>query len=111
MSTVSYTHLDVYKRQVLSGTLYAPAAETLSFSIASDDVAFAYLDGQIACDDGGVHGATAVPCTTATVSPGNHTLKLFYADLHPVDAALDFSVITPLSLIHISWPFVLTEAS
>jgi len=108
---VGQNDLNGVQAAVLSGTLYAPAAETLSFSIASDDVAFAYLDGQIACDDGGVHGATAVPCTTATVSPGNHTLKLFYADLHPVDAALDFSVITPnvcvspvLTTPTITWP-------
>jgi hypothetical protein len=81
-----------FQTAVLSGTLYAPTAGTVSFSVSSDDAAFVYLDGQIACDDGGDHGATAVPCTTATIAAGAHTLQVFYADLTGPAAALDFSV-------------------
>jgi hypothetical protein len=83
-----------YQAAILSGTLYAPTSEQISFSVSSDDMAFVYLDGVIVCDDGGVHAATAVPCTTSTVSAGNNSLELFYVDLDPVDAVLDFSVTT-----------------
>jgi hypothetical protein len=57
-------------------------------------MAFVYLDGVNVCDDGGVHAATAVPCTTAVISAGNHNLELFYVDLDPVGAELEFSVNT-----------------
>jgi len=95
---------------VLSGTLFTPAAETVSFTISSDDEAFAYLDGQIACDDGGVHGATAVPCTTSTISAGTHTIQVFYIDLHATQATLDFNLttqnvcISPVTKPTITWP-------
>jgi len=79
----------------LFGTLNAPTSETIGFSISSDDMAFAYLDGSLVCSDGGVHGATAVPCTTpGTISAGNHTLQLFFVDINTVAAALDFSITT-----------------
>jgi hypothetical protein len=74
------------------GTLFAPTTETLSFSIGSDDNAFVYINGTIACDDGGVHGATSVPCTTPTVPEGNNTIQIFYDDLNTTGAALDFSI-------------------
>ena len=83
-----------FQAAVLSGFLYAPTAETVGFTISSDDMAFLYLDGQIACDDGGVHPATAVPCTSSTLTAGNHTLQVFYVDLNRVAAALDFTVTT-----------------
>jgi hypothetical protein len=74
------------------GTLSAPTTETLSFSIGSDDNAFVYINGTIACDDGGVHGNSSVPCTTPTVPEGNNTIQIFYDDLNTVGAALDFSI-------------------
>jgi hypothetical protein len=83
-----------YQAAILSGTLYAPASEQIGFSVSSDDMAFVYLDGVNVCDDGGVHGASAVPCTTSTVSAGNHSLELFYVDLDPTGAVLDFSITT-----------------
>lgn len=83
-----------FQAAILSGTLVAPSAETISFDIGSDDMAFLYLDGTIACDDGGVHGATSVPCTSSTISAGPHTLELFYVDLDPTQAVLDFSLTT-----------------
>jgi hypothetical protein len=76
------------------GTLYAPTTETLSFNISSDDMAFVYIDGTIACDDGGVHGASSVTCTTPTVAAGNNTIEIFFVDINNVAAALDFSINT-----------------
>ncbi|MGA1983031.1 MAG: PEP-CTERM sorting domain-containing protein [Acidobacteriaceae bacterium] len=83
-----------FQAAVLTGTLVVPSTETVGFSISSDDMAFLYLDGTIACSDGGVHGATAVPCTTSTLSAGDYSLELFYVDLDPTQAALDFSITT-----------------
>jgi hypothetical protein len=83
-----------YQAAILSGTIYAPTSEQISFSVSSDDMAFVYLDGVNVCDDGGVHGASPVPCTSATVAAGDHSLELFYVDLDPTGAVLDFSITT-----------------
>ena len=81
-----------FQAATLSGNIAALSAETISFSVSSDDMAFVYLDGVNVCDDGGVHGATAVACTSATVSAGDHSLEVFYVDLDPTQAVLDFSI-------------------
>ena len=100
-----------FQAAVLTGNLFAPAAETVSFTVSSDDSAFVYLDGQIACDDGGVHSATAVPCTTSTISAGTHTIQVFYIDLRQTQAALDLTVTTSNVCVNpvgkvptITWP-------
>jgi hypothetical protein len=81
-----------YQAAVLSGTINAPTTETLSFAIGSDDMAFAYIDGEVVCSDGGVHGSSSVPCTTPTVSAGNHTFDLFFVDINETQAGLTFSI-------------------
>jgi hypothetical protein len=81
-----------YQAAVLSGTLIAPTTETLSFAIGSDDMAFAYIDGQVVCSDGGVHGSASVPCTTPTISAGNHTFDLYFVDINQSQAGLTFSI-------------------
>jgi hypothetical protein len=81
-----------YQAAELFGTITAPTKETLSFSIGSDDMAFAYIDGQIVCSDGGVHGSSSVACTTPTVSAGTHTFDLFFVDINQTQAGLTFSI-------------------
>lgn len=83
-----------YQAAILSATLYSPTDEVISFTLASDDNAFVFLDGVLFCSDGGVHGAASVICNTANVSSGNHSLLLFYDDLNQTQAALHFSVNT-----------------
>ena len=86
---------DGYEAAILDGTLDAPTAESISFAVGSDDMAFVYLDGSIVCDDGGVHGSTSVPCTTpGTISAGDHSIEVFYVDLNQSQAVLDFSITT-----------------
>jgi hypothetical protein len=79
---------------IISATLSTPVDETVSFTIASDDNAFVFIDGQVVCNDGGVHGAAAVPCTSQLLGAGNHSLQLFYDDLNTTGAELDFTVNT-----------------
>jgi hypothetical protein len=76
------------------GTLFAPTSEVLSFNIASDDMAFVYIDGTIACDDGGVHGNSSVTCYTPTVAAGNNSIEIFFVDINNSASALDFSINT-----------------
>jgi hypothetical protein len=86
---------DGFQAATLSGILYAPTTEDISFSIGSDDMAFAYLDGQIVCDDGGVHASTAVACSTGVpISAGNHTIQVFFVDINNVQSGLTFDITT-----------------
>jgi hypothetical protein len=83
-----------YQAVTLSGTIDAPTTETLNFTIGSDDMAFAYIDGSLVCSDGGVHGSSGVPCTTPTVSAGNHTFDLFFVDINQTQSGLTFDITT-----------------
>lgn len=77
------------------GTLIVPSTETISFSIGADDSAFAYLDGTIVCDLGGVHAYTPGTCVTPfNIAAGPHTIDLFFVDMNQVQSGLYFSVLT-----------------
>jgi fibro-slime domain-containing protein len=84
-----------YEAAVFSATLTPKTTESISFSIGADDVAFAYLNGQIVCDLGGVHPDAPGTCTSGTLSAGStNSLEIFYADLRPAAAAFNFSIET-----------------
>lgn len=84
-----------FQSAVLSGILNVPTTETISFSIGADDAAFAYLDGTVVCDLGGVHALTTGTCVTPfDIGAGSHTLDVFFIDLHVVQSGLTFNVTT-----------------
>jgi fibro-slime domain-containing protein len=83
-----------FQAAVFSTVLDVPTAESISFNVGADDVAFVYLNGQIVCDLGGVHGDSAGTCTSGVLAAGPNDLELFYADLENTGAALTFSVTT-----------------
>lgn len=80
---------------VYSGTIDVPTTEKISFSIGADDSAFAYLDGQVVCDLGGVHAFANGTCSSPfDITAGTHSLELFYDDMDPSQAGLYFSITT-----------------
>jgi fibro-slime domain-containing protein len=81
-----------FQAAVLSTILDVPSPETISFNVGADDDAFVYLDGTIVCDLGGVHGDAPGTCVSSTLSAGDHTLQVFYADIENSGAALTFGV-------------------
>jgi hypothetical protein len=78
----------------LTGTINAPTTEQLNFTISSDDMAFVYIDGALVCSDGGIHGLGSVPCTTPTITSGDHSFALFFVDLNVVASGLEFTINT-----------------
>lgn len=84
-----------FQAATLSGTINIPTDENISFSIGADDMAFAYLDGHVVCDLGGVHGSSAGSCVTdKPIAAGNHTLNVFFVDINNVQSGLTFDVTT-----------------
>jgi hypothetical protein len=84
-----------FQAAVFSTTLTVPSTESITFNVGSDDVSFVYLDGSVVCQLGGVHGDFAGSCISSTLTPGSHTLQVFYSDLARVGAALTFGITTP----------------
>jgi len=85
---------DGYQAVELFGTLVVPTEESVSFTIASDDMAFAYVGGTIVCDDGGIHGITPVTCSTEVLAPGDYSINLFFTDMNTVQSGLEFGIDT-----------------
>ncbi len=84
-----------FQAAVLSGTLSAPTTELISFTIGADDMAFAYLDGQVVCDLGGVHADSAGTCVSPfDIAAGSHALEVFFVDINNVQSGLTFDVTT-----------------
>ena len=83
-----------FQAAVFSTVLNVPTTESISFNVGADDTAFVYLNGQIVCDLGGVHGDSAGTCTSGILSAGSNTLELFFADIEETGAALTFGVTT-----------------
>jgi hypothetical protein len=65
--------------------LSADPGQTLYLFLGADDDAFAYLDGNLISQIGGVHTFTLAPTATFT---GSHTLDVFYADREETRAQL-----------------------
>lgn len=77
------------------GTLNAPTLSTIAFSIAADDMAFAYLDGQKVCDLGGIHPYSAGTCVTPfDIAAGDHLLEVFFVDLNFSQSGFLFGIQT-----------------
>jgi hypothetical protein len=60
-------------------------AAPVTFSLSADDHAFLFIDGVLVQDVGGVKGIGA-PIVTPYALTGNHTLDLFFADVHTVQS-------------------------
>jgi hypothetical protein len=69
-------------------------AETVSFQLGSDDDSFIYVDGRLIGQNPGIHGVTTVDFTSPTLSAGNHSLTVFFADREQVGAFLSLNVLT-----------------
>jgi hypothetical protein len=83
-----------YQAAVFSGMIDVPVEETVSFSVGADDDAFLYVGGDLVCSLGGVHGVSPATCTTQTLTPGDYSVELFYADIHQTGAGVYFDLTT-----------------
>jgi len=79
-----------YYRAVHWQGIFLSCDETLRFTLASDDDAWAFIDSVLKLDNGGVSQGKCVS-TDVTLSASWHTFDLFYIDRHRSGAAVKFS--------------------
>jgi hypothetical protein len=73
-------------------TFTAPHAGTYSFTLCSDDGAYAYIDSSLFLNDGGVHGIQYVT-GSLFLTAGPHNVEIQYGNLYCCGAVLDFSTV------------------
>ena len=73
------------------GSFDAPTSGTITITSGSDDDSWIFIDGNLVVDNGGVHGLDDAPTTITDLSPGVHSIDIFYADRHTVGASFYLS--------------------
>ncbi len=75
----------------LEGSFSIPTPGSVTINLGSDDDAWMFIDNNLVIANGGVHADIVAPTTTAPLSAGTHTIDVFFADRHTVQARLDFN--------------------
>jgi fibro-slime domain-containing protein len=84
-----------FQAAVFTATLTPATTENVSFAVGADDTEFVYLNGQIVCQVGGVHGESPGVCTTGVLNAGSaNSLEIFYSDIHTTGASFQFTMDT-----------------
>jgi fibro-slime domain-containing protein len=81
----------LFETAYFTGNFNLSTAGVATFNLGSDDDSFIYVDGLLVGQNPGVHAVTNVTFNTGTLSAGNHSLEVFYADRENTDAYLSLS--------------------
>jgi fibro-slime domain-containing protein len=74
--------------------LTVTTAGSFGFTMGSDDDSWLFIDGQLVIDNGGVH-ALNNKSGTKYLTPGNHTIDIFFAERYMVQSGFLFTAAIP----------------
>jgi hypothetical protein len=80
-----------FETAIFKGLFNLGSAQTVTFSVGSDDDSFIYVNGTLIGQNPGVHGVTNVSFD-APGNAGSNSIEVFYADRHQVGAFLSLSL-------------------
>ena len=85
-------------------TIIVPASGNYTFDLGSDDDSWVYIDDEMVCDLGGIHGMD-ISSYTVYIEEGEHELNIYFAERHRVQSGFyfefieeDIIVIAPVNL-------------
>jgi hypothetical protein len=79
-----------YVGVVISGYIYSPKADTITFQATSDDGSAVYFNGGLVLDNWGYHGATTVTSAAVPLYAGFNPIRIVYFE-GPVTGSFEFS--------------------
>lgn len=89
-----YTSNPPFRAVHWQGTFIAPENGIANFSLAADDDAWLFVNGNLLIDNGGVKALKQSPSTvgaTGLIAGNSYTVDLFFADRHVIQSAIKFS--------------------
>lgn len=94
----------------ITGTISVPTTGTYNFSLSSDDGAYAFIDGVLVGNDGGIHGVQTVTFSDF-LTAGNHSVDVQFGNYYccgsgvqlDLDPGVTFAAPEPAAL-----PMILT---
>jgi len=85
-----------YRTVEWQGTFKTAKGGSISLNVSLDDDAWVFIDGTLVAEDH--YGYTSN--TTTAMSPGMHTITIFYDDRQPIYNAMYFTSSVPFTPVH-----------
>lgn len=80
-----------FRTAMFTGALDLSGPASYDFNLGSDDDAWLFIDGMLVGDNGGIKSGSPTVFNTGSLSAGNHTVDLFFADRHVTESGITFA--------------------
>ena len=88
------TDAQQFETAVFKGDFTLASAGVVSFQLGSDDDSFIYVDGVLIGQNPGIHAVTNVDFDSPSLSSGDHSIEVFYADREYSGAVLSLNLLS-----------------